>query len=1396
MSNVKKIFATVTVVTMLGVAAVPAPASALTAAELQAQIDALMAQLNTLQGQLADVQGGTAPTTGGGAPAVCSSLGVSSFDRNLTVGSTGNDVKCLQAFLNQDAATKLADTGAGSPGSETSYFGPITRAAVIKFQDKYAATVLTPLGLSAGTGFFGPSSRSAVNPMLAAAAPAPAPAPTPTPEPTPTPTSEPTPAPTPAPTSGPVSVQLGPNNPAAKTVGASSAYNNVLEVQVNGGDAGASVTSVTVERFGLSVDTNVAGVLIVDENGNRHGNVVTLADNVAIIPFTADPITVPANGSATLQVQTHQAAGATAGTMGMKVTAMNGDPTGLPLSGSLHTLSATAGILGAVTVDQNNVSITNAVSVDIGQTDYVLAKFRIAESSSNEDIKLTRLTLFQNGTAADADLTNWDLVDPAGNVLATVAEATNKTVEFNLSGSPYTVKKGTNKDLTVRVDIASGSSRTGQVVVQNDFDVQVTGVSTGLGILPTAGPTVDTSFPVGDAGTNPNTLTIAQGTITINKSGTSPSGTFGIGQANVTLGTYEILAQGEDIQIQRADIEIEGTTVAADFSGTVKLMTDAGQTLYSVAASTAALYDGDASANDVVTFSTYYTIPAGTTLVLKLVADASTTVSNGDTAISGLGDVYFKRMTSNTFGTASGGTHVAGNTLQASAVTLTVTNNASLGNVTVIEGQSEVLIGSYLLQTSSSEGVNVSSINVDVVVAGEAALAALSNLKLKRSDTGAQLGTTVAAPAASNTFTVSGQLNIPASSTIQVDALVNMSTAASDGGTNDTYITNLDANDVSGTGLVSGTTIQGPSAVVTGRTITASQGGTLAASVETSGAAAAAHYTSGLTGVEMARVKLSSTVEDMAIERLVLTSINGAGNIANVKLLGTGLASDPSVPLTAGDAVFTFASGSEITIPSYGSRVLTAVVDISGVGTTVAGNFGVLGWGTANARGAASGIVVQESLTGTSYTAGTDAYSGDLGDVVYWTVTADAGTTTAPGFAMVTTDDDTVNLATGDLDLEGEATDTSWAAGDIVTKLTKVESIAGNANAGTAYDIGEIVYVYDSDDNEAGFAIVTTAVASGNAISGLAFSPAGNVSIAAAADRVTLFTNANSLYGNTMRYEEVEPVITKNASSPSGSGSSGALETVAVFDVKASGSRDMTFNSLTLEKSGNNSPDINVVDLSLWNGATQLARVASTTVAGSTAAGVTNADTILNLCSGTSDTAGEVGDITQAEADTLKVGDRLSIIDGTNTNAVTINAITGTTIAACNSGAPATGYAITFSGTTTIAASATVTFRNNRVHFDASQANTNDVALAEQTITSDQTMTLTVKADTNSVRSGLGAGVSGTFAVNVPGTGGPLQTATTQVEGLNWDYTPLGTGAAVYRTEADGYPVNGNTLTY
>ena len=103
-------------------------AGAVTIAELQAQINALMAQL-------ASLQGGTVST---GA----------SIASDLTIGSTGANVVTLQSALVAQGHLVMP------AGVAMGYFGSLTRAAVMKWQ---AANGVP------STGYFGPLSRAAFN---------------------------------------------------------------------------------------------------------------------------------------------------------------------------------------------------------------------------------------------------------------------------------------------------------------------------------------------------------------------------------------------------------------------------------------------------------------------------------------------------------------------------------------------------------------------------------------------------------------------------------------------------------------------------------------------------------------------------------------------------------------------------------------------------------------------------------------------------------------------------------------------------------------------------------------------------------------------------------------------------------------------------------------------------------------------------------------------------------------------------------------------------------------------------------------------------------------------------------------------------------------------------------
>lgn len=104
-------------------------------------------QIAGLLGTVISTPTSTLPTT------ASSSRTPSALSRNLTLYSRGEDVRLLQKLLNEKGYS-VALSGAGSKGNETTYFGPATRVAVIKFQ---LAQHIAP-----AVGYVGPLTRAAL----------------------------------------------------------------------------------------------------------------------------------------------------------------------------------------------------------------------------------------------------------------------------------------------------------------------------------------------------------------------------------------------------------------------------------------------------------------------------------------------------------------------------------------------------------------------------------------------------------------------------------------------------------------------------------------------------------------------------------------------------------------------------------------------------------------------------------------------------------------------------------------------------------------------------------------------------------------------------------------------------------------------------------------------------------------------------------------------------------------------------------------------------------------------------------------------------------------------------------------------------------------------------------
>ncbi len=117
-----------------------------------ALIQQLLDKIQSLQKQIAALR-----SVNGGQSTPSS---VCQLSIDLRVGSSGSQVTCLQKFLTAQGPAIYPQ------GLVTGYFGALTKAAVVRFQEKYKAEILLPLGLSRGTGFVGAATRQKINSLL------------------------------------------------------------------------------------------------------------------------------------------------------------------------------------------------------------------------------------------------------------------------------------------------------------------------------------------------------------------------------------------------------------------------------------------------------------------------------------------------------------------------------------------------------------------------------------------------------------------------------------------------------------------------------------------------------------------------------------------------------------------------------------------------------------------------------------------------------------------------------------------------------------------------------------------------------------------------------------------------------------------------------------------------------------------------------------------------------------------------------------------------------------------------------------------------------------------------------------------------------------------------------
>src|SRR3989344_2260646 len=696
-------------------------ASAATIEELTAQINSLLSTIASLQAQLSGMQGGS------------SSVGAYVFAANLTVGSKGQDVMNLQKVLNMSADTQVASGGsAGSPGNETSFFGPATKAAVIKFQIKN--------GISPVAGYVGPITRAKLNSMGGTVVVPPGV----------------TPPPAPAGTGLTVS---SPTQPAGSLAPQSAARVPFTKITVTAGsDGDVILNSVTVQRGGLAQDAVFGGIVLLNENGLQLGIAKTLNSNhqavigeaVTIPRGTSKTFTVAGNMAASLSAYAGQVANISV--VGVNTAAVVSGS--LPIVGASHTINSSLSI-GSVTTERASLQPTTAVNKEVGTTGFTFSQFKVT-AGSVENVRVHSVRWNQASSAGSADLANVVTV-VSGVEYPTTISADGKYYSTVFPGG-LLIEKGLFKEISIKADVAGGSGRTINFGVEKTTDLYIIGETYGYGITP---PSTGTGFTSGTIWYPAQTITVANGSITVEKALAVPAQNIAPNLGNQVLGGYTVEIKGEPITVASHVFSFATTgTKTAGSSAQITQVTIVDENC-SVIAGPVDEVDttGDVTFTDTVLYpigKKTYTFKgkvgpgfgADGTVIL------STTPSTNWTTVTG-------QVTGKTITPSSAAVTMSTITVKSAALTISVSSNPAAQ--TIVAGAQDFIFANVLLDaTASGEDMTMSSVPLDYeLVTGSTDL---TSCNLFNGSTQLTSGTNTVNPSGDDNslnFTLDSTLTIP-----------------------------------------------------------------------------------------------------------------------------------------------------------------------------------------------------------------------------------------------------------------------------------------------------------------------------------------------------------------------------------------------------------------------------------------------------------------------------------------------------------------------------------------------------------------------------------------------------------------------------------------------------------
>jgi hypothetical protein len=841
-----------------------AHAASLTDSQVQS-ILSLLSSFGANSATIANVQAalnGTSSTSTSGSTTTTTASSCSVGTADLTIGSSGAAVTCLQQAL--------IGGGYSISAGATGYFGAQTQAAVIAWQKA--------VGVMPAAGYFGAISRAHWNLGGGSS----------------TTTTTTT-------TTGSGSVSAGTGNGLKITLSATSPNGTVL-VQGQGiGDLGdyvfanptatpINVTALSFMRTGVSNDATLVNVYLYNA-GTRLTDSAGVSNSSFSFSNSAGLFTVPAGQTYTVSVRS-DILGPTPGCttncnsssgqqLGVELVSASSSGTldssvSFPIMSGYQTISA-ANLATVAFTYTSGYSALPAGSPTISPTTGYTVWQNTVNVSTNP-VKLASMMFTNLGSINADDMTNIVLSVDGTQVGSTVTQlAADRTVTFDLTANPLMLNTGSHV-IRVTANIVGGASDTFQLSLQRSSDAMFIDSQLNQPVTPVSN-SAQTSFV--SVSSSPVTIQSVGGTnggVSVTRDPSSPTNDIATGASSVQLATYDMLASGEPTKVQ--DLYV-CATVNGTGAGTGEGLQNGKIYMNGVqVGSTKNLVECSGSPSSAYTdfsLGSSLVLQAGVTAQVSVYADmrtSTTTVAGGNNVELVLVQGSENAQGQDSLSSANvPSADSLGNTLDVTSSTLSATKATGYGAQGVVAGTSAFKIGSFVLQAGSTENLNVNSIGIDVN--NTVTTANIQNLKLVDESTNQQIGTTISSPssaqtvstsvtAGSNTFSTNLTLN--ASQTKTIDIYADIPSSLPSGAVITAYV---DHSATNATGATTGTTATIGSNNVALQAITVGSG-SLAVSLGASNPNSA-NAIAGASSLKVADYTFSANTSSYTVKKLELS---------------------------------------------------------------------------------------------------------------------------------------------------------------------------------------------------------------------------------------------------------------------------------------------------------------------------------------------------------------------------------------------------------------------------------------------------------------------------------------------------------------------------------------------